>query len=359
MKIIILALSGIGDALMFTPAMQLIRNNFPEAEIDAMVMYKGVKEIYERTNLFNAIYYFDFLASSKFSSLQFVKKFRKKYDVSLNVYPSNRKEYNLINFLLAAKKRGAVKYLRNDFSNLGFLNTHRLLENDSLHNVEENIFMCENLFSIKLNERPPLLFPLTKDDDLFKEKYLIELGIESTDFVIGFHPGCSTLKNHTKRRWKPENFSQLGNLLIEKNGAKILVFGGLEERELQKSVVENIASPNAFAVKTQSLSQTAALMKRCDVFVTNDSSLMHVASALQLKVVAVIGPTNTNYIHPWKTEHRIASLQLDCSPCFFYSPKPLMCNREDVKFKCIKELEAVKVLAVIESFRKGDNQRQF
>ena len=342
---------------MFTPALQLLRSKFPEAEIDAMVMYKGVKEIYERTNLFSSIYHFDFLNESKLSSLKFVLSFRGKYDASINVYPSNRKEYNLINFLVGANKRGAVQYLRSDFSNLGFLNTHRILENNSLHNVEENILLCENLFGVKFTEKPPLSFPLSHEDELFKEKYLIELGVEASDFVVGFHPGCSTLKNHTKRRWEPEKFSRLGRMLIEKKNAKILIFGGPEERELQKSVAENIESDRVFVIKTQSLSQTASVMRRCNVFITNDSSLMHVASALQLKVVAVIGPTNTNYISPWKTTHRIASLNLDCSPCFFYSPKPLSCKRTDVQFKCIKELEAEKVFSVLEELLTDGNQR--
>jgi len=350
MKILILALSGIGDALMFTPAMQLLRSKLPDAEIDAMVMYKGVKEIYERTNLFDTVHYFDFLSAPKFSSFQFVLKFRGRYEASINVYPSNRKEYNLINFIVGAKKRAAVQYLRSDLPNLGFLNTHRIVENDSLHNVEENILLCEKLFSKKFAESPQLLFPLTKEDELFKEKYLIETGITSPDFVVGFHPGCSTLKNHAKRRWEPDKFARLGNLLVEKKGAKILIFGGTEERELQKLVKQNINSENAFVIKTQSLSQTASIMKRCNVFVTNDSSLMHIASAMQLKVVAVIGPTNTNYIYPWKTNHRVASLQLDCAPCFFYSPKPLSCKRDDIQFKCIRELEVGKVFSVIESF---------
>ncbi len=355
MKILILALSGIGDALMFTPALQLLRNKFPEAEIDAMVMYKGVKEIYEKTNLFNSIFYFDFLGASKISALQFVLKFRGKYDASLNVYPSNRKEYNFINFIIGAKKRAAVHYLRNDFQNLGFLNIERVLEDDSLHNVEENILLCEKLFSTKFTEKPSLFFPLTNEDDLFKEEYLVEAGIDSHDFVVGFHPGCSTLKNHDKRRWESEKFSQLGRLLIGKKNAKILIFGGPEERGLQELVKQNINSKNAFVIKTQSLPQTASIMKRCDIFITNDSSLMHVASALQLKVVAIIGPTNTNYIFPWKTKFRIASLQLNCAPCFFYSPKPLTCKRTDVQFKCIKELEAEKVFEVIETFPKDDN----
>lgn len=335
---------------MFTPAMQLLRSKLPDAEIDAMVMYKGVKEIYERTNLFDTVHYFDFLSAPKFSSFQFVLKFRGRYEASINVYPSNRKEYNLINFIVGAKKRAAVQYLRSDLPNLGFLNTHRIVENDSLHNVEENILLCEKLFSKKFAESPQLLFPLTKEDELFKEKYLIETGITSPDFVVGFHPGCSTLKNHAKRRWEPDKFARLGNLLVEKKGAKILIFGGTEERELQKLVKQNINSENAFVIKTQSLSQTASIMKRCNVFVTNDSSLMHIASAMQLKVVAVIGPTNTNYIYPWKTNHRVASLQLDCAPCFFYSPKPLSCKRDDIQFKCIRELEVEKVFSVIESF---------
>ena len=303
----------------------------------------------------SSIQYFDFLSASKFSALKFVLEFRGKYDASINVYPSNRKEYNLINFLIGAKKRAAVHYLRSDFQNLGFLNTERILENDSLHNVEENILLCEKLFSTTYTEKPPLLFPLTAEDELFKEKYLVETGTESTDFVVGFHPGCSILKNHDKRRWAPEKFSQLGKLLIEKKNAKIFIFGGPEERELQKLVKQNIQSENAFIIKTQSLPQTAAVMKRCNLFVTNDSSLMHVASALQLKVVAVIGPTNTNYIYPWKTNHRIASLQLECAPCFFYSPQPLRCSRVDIQFKCIKELEAGKVLEVIDAFLKDDS----
>ena len=91
-------------------------------------------------------------------------------------------------------------------------------------------------------------------------------------------------------------------------------------------------------------------MKRCNVFITNYSALMHIASALGRKVVAIIGPTNKYYIHSWKTEHKIVSLNLDCSPCFFYSPKPLSCSRTDVKFKCVKELNVDLVYSALESY---------
>jgi heptosyltransferase-2 len=89
-------------------------------------------------------------------------------------------------------------------------------------------------------------------------------------------------------------------------------------------------------------------MNRCDLFVTNDSALMHIASALGLKVVALFGPTNTNYVHPWKTEHVIVKTNLDCQPCFYYSPKPLTCTRSDLQFKCIKDLSVEMVMKAIE-----------
>ena len=338
MKILIIALSGIGDALMFTPALKLLRQNYPQAEIDALVMYKGAQEIYSPNPNLDKVFLFNFIEEGAFSSLKFLFRLRKKYDATINVYPSNRKEYNLINFLIGAKQRVGAVYLRKDKSNLGFLNNIRVLENDQVHNVQTNIKLCEALIGKKCTEEPLLEFPISEQGKKSAEEYLSEINIEESELVIGFHPGCATLKNHIKRRWEPEKFAELGKELIEKHSARILIFGGPDETDLKNKISTLIGSEKVNMVDAQSLTISSAIMKRCNVFVTNDSSQMHIAAVLGLKVVAIIGPTNQNYIYPWKTEHQVVSLNLDCSPCFFYSPKPLICNRTDVKFKCIKEL---------------------
>lgn len=337
-KILILALSGIGDALMFTPAIVKLREIYPDAQIDALVMFKGAYDIYNRLPELNNLIHFDFLNEGAFNSLKFVFSLRGNYDKVINVYPANRREYNIINWIIGSKERAAVRYLRNDFINLGFLNNRTITENDSLHNVEENISLIEKLSGEKINEIPALKFPLQNDELKFAEKYLSNLNIGSETVLIGFHPGCNTLKNHANRRWDTENFAALANKLIEEKNAFILIFGGLEEKELKASVKESINSSRAAAVETGSFAESAAVMAKCDVFVSNDSSLMHTAAALQLNTVAVIGPTNTNYIHPWKTNFKIASINLDCAPCFYYSPRPLTCIRTDKKWKCIKDL---------------------
>jgi len=339
MKILIIALSGIGDALMFTPSILKLKEDIPDCEIDALVMFKGVKEIYEKLPQIRKIHYHEFLKSNMLSSLFFVLSLRKKYDVAINVYPANRREYNLISWLTGAETRLAVEYLRQDESNWGSMNTLRIKEDDSLHNVEENIHMCEKLTGKKVLEFPPLQFPIDKNDLNYAAEYFTVNGIKDDELVIGFHAGCSVLKNHDKRRWEPEKFAELGRLFIEKFNAKILLFGGPEEGKLKTGIINGINSPRALSVNSMSISKSAAVMMRCNLFITNDSSLMHVAAALRLDVVAIIGPTNKNYISPWQTNHKIVSLNLDCSPCFFYSPKPLTCSRTDVKFKCIKELK--------------------
>lgn len=348
MKILVIALSGIGDALMFTPALKLLRKNLPEAEIDALVMYKGAEEIFSANENLNKVILFNFLEEGTFNSLKFLLQLRKKYEASINVYPSNRKEYNLINFFIGAKQRIGAVYLRKDKPNLGFLNNLRVLENDNVHNVQSNIKLCETLIGKKFKEEPPLEFLIPENEKQFASKYLDEIGIKENELVIGFHPGCAILKNHIKRRWEPEKFAQLGKRLIEEHSARIFIFGGPEERELRNNISSSINSKKANVVNVESLTKSSAIMKRCDVFITNDSSQMHIAAALGLKVIAIIGPTNQYYIYPWRTEHQIVSLNLDCSPCFFYSPKPLICNRTDVKFKCIKELTVKMVYDSVE-----------
>lgn len=349
-NVLVIALSGIGDALMFTPALQLLKKHFPSVKIDALVMFKGVVDIYERTGLFDKIHHFDYLNGGKLAALKFTLGLRGNYDHSINVYPSNRKEYSLISVLIGAKKRGAIEYNRMDKGEFGFLNNVRIKENDTLHNCEENILLVKKLFSIEDEIKPDLLFNLDEVDLNTANNFLLQNSITGKDLVIGIHAGCSTLKNHFRRRWEPEKFAALGKRLIEKHQAKIFIFGGPDEKDLKANIFSLINHSSAFIVEIENLSQSAALIKRCNLFVTNDSSLMHVAAAMKRNVVAIIGPTNTNFIYPWNTNYKIASLHLDCSPCFYYSPKPLTCNRTDLKFKCIKELDVDLVYKLAKDF---------
>ncbi|MCL2039690.1 MAG: glycosyltransferase family 9 protein, partial [Bacteroidetes bacterium] len=310
-----------------------------------------VAEIYSTLPEISNIIYFDFMKEGITKSISFINKLRKhKYDVSINVYPSNRKEYNIISFLIGAKKRLGAKYIRQDFRNLGFLNNVRVMESDDTHNVETN-FKLFSAFSNNSNIAiSSLKLVLNKHHLSFADSFLNEHNIKENDIVVGFHSGCSTLKNHSNRRWTPENFAELGNLLQNNFNCKILLFGAGDEIELNKKIKTIINSDDIIIVKSQFLLESISIMERCNLFVTNDSSLMHFAGALKLNTIPIIGPTNTNYIYPWQTNYKVASVNLDCSPCFFYSPTPLICHRDDIKYKCMKEITPELVFKLAKEF---------
>ncbi len=334
-KILIFSLPGIGDTLLFTPALRVLRRNYPTATIDTLVMFQGSGDVLKLNPFLDKVLVWDFLNKGYFKSLKFVLKIRKKYDLVVTAYPANRLEYNWINFMLAAKLRPTHKYNHLDFICGGFLNHQVIKESDHRHNALENLYLLRNI-GLDIEPVPEHLEVFLDDSHrTFGEKYFSERGLNDST-VIGFHPGCATLKNHENRRWAPEKFSELGTVLKSKLGVEILVFGGPDELELKSFVASNMKPPGIVVEKTNML-ETAALMERCKLFISNISSLMHLSSALRTPTVALFGPTSHIYERPYGTPYRVVRKGLKCSPCFFYSPKPLSC-REKKGFECMKTL---------------------
>ncbi|MGE5498129.1 MAG: glycosyltransferase family 9 protein, partial [Syntrophothermus sp.] len=245
MKILIFALSGIGDAIMFTPSIKILRKIYPDAVIDALCMFGGVRDIYSRNKDLDNVLYYNFMKEGAAKSLSYLLKLRGKYDASINVYPANRKEYNIFSIITGARRRAAVKYLRQPYTNLSFLNNVTITEDDSLHNVEENLNLCRKLSGQDFDDKPGLQLDFNNDDLQAAEKFIREENITEDELVIGFHPGCATLKNHIKRRWEPGKFAELGRKLVNQLNARILVFGGPEEAELKSEVVTGIGTGRA------------------------------------------------------------------------------------------------------------------
>ena len=351
-KILILALPGIGDALLATPMIALLREAKPDAEIHAFVMFAATRELFERDPLIDKVHHFDFLNGSKTDAMKFVFGLRRQqFDISINIYPQNRREYNLIAFMIGAKRRLGIKYRRRDPQNLSWLNTLTLLEDDTLHCVEQNVRLL-SLIGIKQELREELLPRLRLEIDdkhqAFVESWYREQGLTDTDLTIGFHAGTALFKNHIRRRWEPEKFAELAKRLASGLGAKVLLFGGPDDVDANQAII-NGAGGSIIPVETKSILDSIAVMSRLKLFVSNDSSLMHIAGALLLPTVAIFGPTNEVYVHPWKTKYTIVHTGIECRPCFVYSPKPLTCYRKDPAehYLCIRAIEVEQVFGAV------------
>ncbi|MBN2543957.1 glycosyltransferase family 9 protein [bacterium] len=335
-KVLILALPGIGDTLQFTPALSVIRRNFPQAYIKVIVMIKGSHTILSNNPNIDELVYWNFMEQGFQKSLGFVLKLRKeKFPLTIFAYPSNRLEYNGINFMIGSKWRPTHEYLHMDFKCGGYLNHQVIKENNERHNVMENLYLLREI-GLDIEPIPEHLELFLSDDD----KKAAESFLEDHDLIgkrlVGFHAGGSVLKDHEKKRWPPENFIFLGTLLKEKAKAEVLVFGGPGENDLKRFIASGIQPPG-LNVSGTSMTETAAIMGRCALFISNDTSLMHVAAALEVPTVGLFGPTNYIWDRPYGTKHKVVTKNFECSPCYYYSPKHIQCSA-DKDFQCLKAI---------------------
>jgi len=346
MKLLINALSGIGDALMFSPTLESLKTNCPDVQIDFLVMYKSVKELYENNPHINNIYYIDLIKQSKLKSIKEIFDLRKNiYDYAINIYPSNRFEYNLLNFLIGSKNRLSFRYIHSNILRFEFLNTHLIAEKKDIHNVLQNLEIVKLLCRNNDIEGSKMDIYFSEETDKLAKEWIDKNNLNNR-LIVGIHAGSSTIKNHINKRWQNSKYSDLGKKLVSEFNAHILLFGN--EVELNNEICKDIGI-QCTVVNTKYFMDSVAIMKYCKIFVSNDTAFLHCASALSIPIVAIFGYTNFNELYPWKTKHIIVRKQLECSPCFYNSPKPASCFWKGTeKFKCMKTIEVNEVFDACE-----------
>ncbi len=352
MKILINALSGNGDALMFSPALRLLKEKLPDTKIDMLVMFKSVGEMYSQNPALDKIHFIDFLKQPKLRSLKEVRDLKKnEYDYSINVYPANRFEYNLVNSFLGAKKKIAHHYSHSDFSSGEFFNDILINEVKDRHNVLQNLDLIKPIVTVIDEDAGPMEIFTNETDESNAGEWTKENNLEDR-YLVGFHPGSSVLKNHIHKRWDSNKFAELGKKLINNYNAKILLFGN--EFELNDEI-NSLMNNEAVFSSTNNYMDSIVRMKHCKLFVSNDTAFMHSAAALQIPTVGIFAYTNYKELYPWKTKNVIVRKELECSPCFYNSPKPVNCIfKGNEEFKCMKMIEVNEVYEAVRRLA-GDN----
>jgi ADP-heptose:LPS heptosyltransferase len=345
-KIIITPLIGLGDVLMTTPALDLLKTNIPDVSITYFTMNKGSHDVLKGNPSIDRLVYAPMLGPHKFAALlQILRDYVGRYDVSINFYPSNRVHYNLFSLLTLAPKRIGHRYLRMNFSQLNWLKTHTVVENDTMHCVEENVAL---LPLVGINPAGISAGPLR----LYLSDQEIAEGKAFRDHLTrkplcGIHAGTSILKNQAARRWPKERFAELAATFPHLHFA---LFGTSEEEEVNQHIAAaSGAADRITIVNDKTIRQAASIIRACDFFVSNDSGLMHLAAAVGTPVIAIIGPTNPAYIYPWGVEHKIITSPTRCRHCYHYSPKPLACTSA-IPFECLAGITVPMVADAVQEY---------
>jgi len=133
--------------------------------------------------------------------------------------------------------------------------------------------------------------------------------------VIGLSPGAAY---GGAKRWLPERFAEAAVRLACERRAGIAIFGSEEETPIAAKVREGVETAGVlcvnFAGKT-SLREFIEMAAACDLFLTNDSGPMHIASALGIPTVAIFGATDSGATGPTGASSTVVRVPVECSPC--------------------------------------------
>lgn len=189
----------------------------------------------------------------------------------------------------------------------------------------------------------PMLHPTPAEEASMRRK--LSLGANGAECIaVNINAGATSLE----RRWPPERFLELVARMHEENPSRLFFFTGSgDERPYVHAALTRRAAFAEFTVNCAgllTLGEFIALLRRCTLFITNDSGPMHIAAAVGTPLVALFGPEAPHFYGPL-ADARVVYKQLSCSPCLnVYNAKLFVCPFDA---RCMKELSVDEVLAAI------------
>ena len=228
----------------------------------------------------------------------------RQYDQAI-VLPNSWKSALIPFFARIPKRSGYLGEMR-----WGLLNDARRLDKEHLRmTVQRFVALAAPKTSHAVPEYVfPRLVISPAQQQAVIEKFAVDTGVK----VLALCPGA---EYGPAKRWPVEHFAAVAKHMQAK-GWQIWLLGSDKDKPVTEQI--NTLSNQAcrdFAGMTN-LAEAVDLMSLSDVVVSNDSGLMHVAAALDKKLVALYGSSDPGFTPPLHPDALILDLKLDCSPCF-------------------------------------------
>jgi heptosyltransferase-2 len=291
-NILVRATNWVGDAVMSLPALRAIRERFSTARISVLAK-PWVADLYGRESFIDEIILYS--GQSPWRTGHQLRS--RRFDCAI--------------LLQNAFEAAWIAWLARIPTRIGYKRDGRQLLLTRAVNVPKpgEIPRHERFYYLELLRRAGIIPALPESEE-------IRLGsgaVPSAKRVIGVSPGAAY---GTAKRWLPERFAEAAGTLATARGASIALFGSKGERELCGEVAQLLNGHQVINYAGQTtLAQFIDLASGCELFLTNDSGSMHIASALGVPTVAIFGATDDSTTGPTGRNARVVRHPVDCSPC--------------------------------------------
>jgi ADP-heptose:LPS heptosyltransferase len=280
----------LGDLLASVSLFRAIKETYPESHLTLIVSpfnYPGLIKnkyidklfIFDKKKIYNPL-----------NLRKFVKLLKERYDVVIvPVVVSISFTSNLIARLSNSKIRIGPRYLDGKKNESDFFFDRRVILDWRKHpdsHVSERILDIARPYRINTtNYRSEI--PFDKEDLKETEKFISHIKYDESEYLIGLHVGAAKIPN----RWSALKYAALIKKLSEIYPSKFYLTGSSADKELISFVEMNV-SFKIFSFINKKIPEVAALISQSDIFIGNDTGIMHVAGTTDTPQISVFGPTN-------------------------------------------------------------------
>lgn len=178
------------------------------------------------------------------------------------------------------------------------------------------------------NEGGPLTLTLGERDSCWAGQFWKEKELSWN--VVCLHPGSGG----EGKRWEGERFAQLGDWLRSELGARILIVSGEADEKVADEVAHKMKT-RPILLRELELPRLASLLRRCRLFVGNDSGVSHLSALLGIPTIAIFGPSDPTIWGPRGKRVVIIRKDIRCSPCADFTS----CQRECLRLISVDEVK--------------------
>ena len=341
-RILVYGQMGIGNMVLFTPVLKALRNTFPDAYITLLVAKSGCEEVVAGSGLVDEI------VKCKIEELPFLKRWLfiikmsfRGYDLIISNFNGSRHYLVWLTLLSRAKYRVGHVTSGGWNNQYDFAYNHKVRITEGQHEIQMNLLLVEKIGIDTPDETP--VFYIDNESQESGFHFLMVHGINEGDYLVAIQLGTSPTMRW--KQWTVENYVRISEELANRFVATIIALGSPDERDLIEYAFQHSTIKPVLAAGEVSLKETAAIIKRCDLLLCNDSGLMHTAVAVNTPVVAIYGPTDYTRTAPLGEKHTVVRKNLPCSPCFKMDGPSTVesCERRI----CLENITVEEVLQVI------------
>ena len=276
----------LGDLLCTSPAFRALRRGFPQAEI-TLIGLPWAREFVERAPYIDRLLVFPGYAGinevpyQADETARFIRAAHAtSYDIAIQMHGDGHVSNGFVAELGArislGYRRGADDRLS---SSLPYVREE--------HEVRRWLRLV-SLLGIPADDTR-IEFPITPDEERRARALLTEQpagdGVDGP--LVGLHPGAKD----PARRWPPERFAALADLLVERCNARIVLTGSASERPITLAVRQAMRHQAHDLTGATGLGEFAAVIAQLDLLVTNDTGASHLAAATETPSVVLFGPS--------------------------------------------------------------------